>query len=416
MFSFAKKLVDKFDGGSASGDSDDSYFKSTIKINNNGYGLRVLNIVPHSIAHEKGIESWFDYIVRINGHDLPMMNPTLSQYAYNINEDGSVNYGGAATREQVGEINFQLLYQELSTIATNPNGSHEVVFDVWNAKGGVIRQVVFPLTGPTETADANTAEVPGVHDLFKDTFAQLGLTVQSQHVTTANYVWRILTTHAGSPAFQAQLVPYSDYIIGCDSAFSDAPGHQGLLGAGGESLLSGVVQNYYNHHFSSTGEDCVPITLYVYNHDYDVLRPVTVNLSRAWGNGQQRGILGCDVGYGLLHRLPEVVGKFAESGLADDVLFESEGTYSYQNPSETQPSHISPSVPASTFIPQNTIPAPPRAGLAKKKKHPTAAQTAIPGLNDYMNEELAKSKELDTQGGSKTAVDASLPPPPPKSL
>ena len=57
-------------------------------------------------------------------------------------------------------------------------------------------------------------------------------------------------------------------------------------------------------------EDNIPITLYVYNHDYDILRPVTVNLSRSWGTGYNRGILGCDVGYGLLHRIPEVVGKF----------------------------------------------------------------------------------------------------------
>ena len=58
----------------------------------------------------------------------------------------------------------------------------------------------------------------------------------------------------------------------------------------------------------------------MYNHDYDILRPVTVNLSRSWGTGYNRGILGCDVGYGLLHRIPEVVGKFDNNSIVDDIL------------------------------------------------------------------------------------------------
>ena len=108
MFSFAKKLVDRLEGNTGSSDpASDSYFKNALQLNNNGYGLRVLNVVPHSSAHQQGFESWFDYIVRINNHELPMLYPSLLNYSYSINEDGSVNYGGNATLEQVGAVNFE---------------------------------------------------------------------------------------------------------------------------------------------------------------------------------------------------------------------------------------------------------------------------------------------------------------------
>ncbi|KAG2734107.1 hypothetical protein G9P44_003632 [Scheffersomyces stipitis] len=417
MFSFAKKLVDRLEGNTGSSDpASDSYFKNALQLNNNGYGLRVLNVVPHSSAHQQGFESWFDYIVRINNHELPMLYPSLSNYSYSINEDGSVNYGGNATSEQVGAVNFELLLKEIANIFKTEKS---IIFDVWSAKGGVLRQVSLPLEdfveSPQEDLDSS------VQSLFKDNFARLGLTLESQHITSAAYVWRILTAHQGSPAFVSQLVPYSDYIIGCDSAYPSDPDGKGLLARGGESLLSRVVSNYYNQHYAVSQEDNVPITLYVYNHDYDILRPVTVNLSRSWGTGQNKGILGCDVGYGLLHRIPEVIGKFENNEFTDDVLFENEQNVAYQfsEKSPTGPPEATslPSAPpptAGSFIPSTVSSAPPRSTAAKKKKHPVANTAALGGLSDYMNEELAKSKVLDSQARTGASSD-SLPPPPPKA-
>lgn len=349
MFSFAKKLVDRFEGSASTADSNvlDSYFKSALQINNNGYGLRVLNVEPHSAGHQAGLESWFDYIIRVNGRELPMLYPSLSHQAYSINDDGSINYGGSnVTPEQVGQINYEILQQELTTIANNSNGSHVVTLDVWNAKGGIIRQVSLTLIKDESSQDPPTPS--NTLDLFNNTFQRLGVTLLSQHLTTATFVWRILNTHPGSPAFQAQLIPYSDYVIGCDLAFEGA---QGLLSTGGESLLSRTVLSYYNHHNSISGQDYVPITLYVYNHDYDILRPVTVNLSRGWNTGgQQRGILGCDVGYGLIHRLPEVVGKFAHNEISDDILFESNENFAYQPQHQAQTTSPIPPTPAGDYF------------------------------------------------------------------
>src|SRR5579871_624094 len=45
----------------------------------------------------------------------------------------------------------------------------------------------------------------------------------------------------------------------------------------------------------------MPLTLYVYNHEYNVTRPVTITPSPNWGG---QGLLGCTLGFGALHRIP----------------------------------------------------------------------------------------------------------------
>lgn len=423
MFSFAKRFVDRFEGGQES-TTPDSYFKNTIELNNKGYGLRVLNVKPHSLAHEAGLESWFDFIIRVNQHELPMAYPALSTYSYSINEDGTINYGGHATQEQASMVNYDLLNQEIQTLAQNERGTKELVLDVWSAKGGVIRKVILPLNGDSKDPNGNNQDPvdPAIRSLTPSNLEQLGLTLQSQHVNTASYVWRILNTHQGSPAFQAQLVPYSDYIIGCDSAFPNDPYGKGLLTQGGEALLSKTILRYYNHNFENTHDDAVPITLFVYNHDYDVLRPVTVNLTRAWGNGHNKGILGCDVGYGLLHRIPEVVGKFHQEQLVDDLLYEDNQAVSYQfdqhaptpQPPLSYLTSQSPETFHQLFTPMAagvSAPPPPKAGATKKKK--ATRPNANNDLSEYMNEELQKSKEADQLTKPSTSETSTPPPPPP---
>ncbi|CAH6719939.1 GRASP65 homolog protein 1 [[Candida] jaroonii] len=390
MFSFAKKLVDRFDTKEP---SDDSYFKNTLQLNNRGYGLRVLSVEPHSIGQQLGLESWFDYIIRINNHELPMLNPSISNYPYNINDDGTINYGGNATQDQASMVDFNAIHQEIQNISKS---SKHLIIDVWNAKGGVMRQLYVPL----EASDSSDTEDHQSNSLIPKEFKKIGINLQSQHLNTATYVWRILNTHQESPAFQAQLIPYSDYIIGCDSAFPDDPYGKGLLSQGGESLLSRTVLNYYNYNLEKCQDNFVPITLYVYNHDYDILRPVTVNLTKFWGSGQNKGILGCDVGYGLLHRIPEVIGKFENEKMTDDVLFENKDDYQYNSTPIAPPSENSFTPMASIPPPSMTAPPP----KSKKKKHtrPTV------DLSSYMNEELEKSKDTD----NTTTSDSPVPPPP----
>lgn len=413
MFSFAKKLVDRFEGHTTQEASlHDSYFKNATQINNRGFALRVLHVQPHSAAHAKGFEAWFDYIIKINSHELPMQYP-MSNFPYSVNEDGSINYGSNTTSEQASAIDFNLLAQELLTLAKT---NQELKLDVWNAKGGVVRQISIPLDefSKEEESDDDSSTIK----LFADKFKRIGLTVESQHLNTATYVWRILNTHQGSPAFRSQLVPQSDFIIGCDSVYVTDGTGKGLLAKGGESLLSNTVSNYYNYYHNQTHEEYIPITLYVYNHDYDVLRPVTVNLSRNWGTGHNRGILGCDVGYGLLHRIPEVIGKFDQNSVVDDVLFESNQDIQYQADLATTAPQFDTNTnfintappPMGSVVPQSSVsPLPPKSS-SRKKKH-VAALNAGDSLSDYMNEELEKSKKLDDSSKPETSTET-VPPPP----
>lgn len=441
MFSFAKRLVETATGASLDG-RDDVYFKNVLKMNNNGYALRVIQVAPHSIAARLGFESWFDYIVKINDHELPMSHPSLSQYLYKIGEDGSINYGGQYSQEQVGLIDYDLLATELAKCAVTEK---MITFEIWNAKGGTIRLVQLPLAEykaaleaedklPAGFTSVNAPYNPedSITKLYKNIFKKVGLIIQSQHVSTATHVWRILRTHQGSPAFRAQLVPYSDYVIGCESAFDEDS--NGLLNGGGESLFSRVILSYYNYHNAKTQKETVPVTLFVYNHDYDILRPVSVELSRSWG--RNKGILGCDVGYGFLHRIPEVVGKFDKvpAPLIEDTLFENHADVGYNASSEIDdPVPFDESKAINPMAHQRELQSHPPA---KSTISPTKAQAGGPsveigneilrssrkkrhsvvkadGLSAYMNEELAKSKARDLHSATQSQ-NSTPPPPPPK--
>lgn len=85
----------------------------------------------------------------------------------------------------------------------------------------------------------------------------------------------------GSPAESAGLVPFGDWIIGYAG---------GILR--GEGDFYDVVETHAGR----------PLRLFVYNADYDVTREAILVPNRAWGGA---GLLGCGIGYGLLHRIPQ---------------------------------------------------------------------------------------------------------------
>lgn len=332
MFSFAKKFVDKLEG--INSHEPDIYYKNTLS-RNNGYGLRVMHVEPDSLAAKLGFEAWFDYIVGIEGHDLPVPLLRNSPASYQVRDDGSFSCGTTSIEEQARMVDFDMVAQELATIASSPNPN--VNFEIWSAKGGVLRTISVPL-GQVAAAENPTIQ-SGALKLARK-FGRVGLTVQAQHLNSASFVWKVLTTLPGSPAFRALLVPQSDYIIGCDSAFPTDENTTGLLAGGGESLLGKTIANYYKLHLETLRDDKVPVVLIVYNHDYDITRPVTVCLTRSWCLDGKKGLLGCDVGYGLLHRLPVVVGKFdAGANVLTDNMYHNDEDYSYkfekQNPHES---------------------------------------------------------------------------------
>ncbi|KAF8758701.1 GRASP55/65 PDZ-like domain [Rhizoctonia solani] len=94
-------------------------------------------------------------------------------------------------------------------------------------------------------------------------------------------VWHILDVHEGSPAESAGLVPYGDYIIGFSGGVLER-----------ESDFYELVEEHVDK----------PLRVYVYSFDFDNLREVVLVPNRMWGG---QGLLGCGVGYGLLHRIPK---------------------------------------------------------------------------------------------------------------
>ncbi|KAF9550685.1 Golgi reassembly-stacking protein 2 [Mortierella hygrophila] len=98
-------------------------------------------------------------------------------------------------------------------------------------------------------------------------------------------VWHILDVAQGSPAEKAGLCAHSDYVIGTP---------YGIMR--GEGDLYDLVED-------NIGE---PLRLHVYNSETDHVREASLMViviipNEEWGG---EGLLGCDVGYGYLHRLP----------------------------------------------------------------------------------------------------------------
>lgn len=128
-------------------------------------------------------------------------------------------------------------------------------------------------------------------------------------------VWHVLEILSGSPAESAGLVPFGDYIIGTSSAVLKSEGD-----------------------FYETVERSIdrPLRLYVYNSDYDVTRETVLIPNREWGG---EGLLGCGVGYGLLHKIPRPQDRVGGILKAGTPYLESE-TFDVDN-SHYQPSPIS---------------------------------------------------------------------------
>lgn len=93
-------------------------------------------------------------------------------------------------------------------------------------------------------------------------------------------VWHILEVHPNSPAAQAGLIPNTDYVVGSDSM------------VGGEDDFYSMIE--LNNHKQTR--------LYVYNSESDGCREVLLTPNSEWGG---EGSLGCGIGFGYLHRIPE---------------------------------------------------------------------------------------------------------------
>ncbi|KAL8737667.1 MAG: hypothetical protein Q9181_001457 [Wetmoreana brouardii] len=321
----------------------DSESPSQSSRDRSAYGFQVLRNKNLEIP----IEPWYDFIVGINGRQVDNPDPNL-----------------------------------FATEVRNCAGS-TVSLILWNAKGQRTRTLALPIPTPSPT---------------------LGITLQWTPLSVTEDVWHVLDVIPNSPADNAGLLSYGDYIVGTPEG-----------NVHGESGLGELVEDYLSRN----------LRLFVYNHEYAVTRLITLTPSRSWGGS---GALGCVLGFGALHRLPAPMTEpIAGPG---ETLFETARFSNEEHrPPSTQPQSQSPSyypppssapqssdylVPASLASPP---PAPPQsatslaAGPPKGARKPRSVAAPNMTFDDYFREGEQKSKEEDFAPSNKAAAP---PPPPPK--
>lgn len=217
--------------------------------------------------------------------------------------------------------------------------------------------------------------------------ASLGLSLQYAPIALAANIWHVLDVAANSPADQAALLPYGDYILGSP---------EGALH--GEGALGELVEDYIGR----------PLRLYVYNNEYNVTREVTIHPSRDWGG---EGALGCVLGYGALHRLPAPLSEPVNA--PGETMFDGGSRPSTERSgspfvpaSAPPPSGADYMVPAQ-MIASTSISAPQRGG--KKKERQGQGHSPNRLMDEYFKEEEEKSRELDNAPKGRASP---LPPPP----
>ncbi len=214
--------------------------------------------------------------------------------------------------------------------------------------------------------------------------ASLGLSLQYAPIALAANIWHVLDVATGSPADQASLLPYSDYILGSP---------EGAMH--GEGALGELVEDFIGR----------PLRLFVYNNEYNVTREVTIQPSRGWGG---EGALGCVLGYGALHRLPAPLNEPVSA--PGETMFD--GAENEKVDSEfvpegaTQPPAGGDYLVPAQMVGSSPVSAPPRGGKKKERHHGHSPNRL---MDDYFKEEEEKSRELDN---APKTTGSPLPPPP----
>ncbi|KAF2121877.1 GRASP55/65 PDZ-like domain-containing protein [Lophiotrema nucula] len=246
---------------------------------------------------------------------------------------------------------------------------------VFTAKGQKIREIYLPIAPDNPT---------------------LGLSLQWSPLSLTEDVWHILDVSPNSPADAAGLLPYGDYVVGSPA---------GLIR--GESGLGEIIEDYLNR----------PLTLIVYNHEYNVTRPVEITPARGWGG---EGALGCVLGFGALHRIPAALEEPPPA--PGETLFSTDSASFDEKRPVSSSSNLPPTqglgagtelfVPANMALPSKSPP----PGAAPKKKqrahHAHMSPSGGGGLDDYFKEGEQKSQEEDFATKAKSG---GVPPPPPKA-
>lgn len=179
----------------------------------------------------------------------------------------------------------------------------------------------------------------------------------------SQHVWHVVSVQPNSPASIAGLVSNSDYILGAESVLNQA-----------DDLIALVQAN-----------EGKPLKLYVYNVDTDVVREVSLTPNSAWGG---EGCLGCDIGYGYLHRIPISVDRSKPKSPVPPVV-------------ATQPKLAQ---PGSTGIPQIDQVSKPPAPSSFPDPSQFAAPASVPSTNSFAPSAVFPPHVPTTFGSQSTSA------------
>jgi hypothetical protein len=161
--------------------------------------------------------------------------------------------------------------KEDATFATilKENINKEVILSVYSVKTEKLRDVIL--------IPSNNWGGEGVG----------GMSVRFCSLSQATeHVWHVLEVQPASPAALAGLNAHTDYIVGTPD----------------------ILFNSKNDFFTFiTNNVNKTVSLYVYSSVTEKVRIVTITPKSNWGGS---GFLGCDIGYGYIHRIP--MRKFLE--------------------------------------------------------------------------------------------------------
>ncbi len=207
-------------------------------------GYRILQVHDQSPASGKELVPWFDFIVEANGYAMDL-------------DDGSL----------------------VALISDHEN--QEINFLVYNTKNATLRMVKIT---PKRKWDSGI-EGQGM----------LGLTIKFDTFENSDEdVIHVLQVTNDSPAYNAGLESFNDYILGAPfMVFQDL-----------DDLNEIVVR---------VADNKDEFEVFVYNIIRDDVRRTLIKPSSKWGStnndhgasDDEHGLLGCDVGHGYLHQIPE---------------------------------------------------------------------------------------------------------------
>ena len=321
------------------------------------------------------VEPWFDFFIGINGRQIVSLQDACST--------------SRLTEATQDTPDPYLFAQEIKNCAGN-----SVALTIWSAKVRDWTNAILTTSIDTDQGQ----QIRDLHVFVPQQNQRLGLTLQWTTLSTTEDVWHILDVIPNSPADQAGLLPYGDYIIGTP---------EGIVQ--GESGLGELVEDFMAR----------PLRLWVYNHEYTVTRPITITPSRNWGG---EGALGCVLGFGALHHLPPALAE-PPSG-PGDTLFETARFSNEESRADdgmaNSASQLVEQEPAPTFAPSNFVsPAavvgpPPTSkptGSSRTQRKARGGEHAKPDFDSMWKESEEKSKEVDFTPAPRAD---GLPPPPPK--